>query len=74
MLFDAMLAGKVRDVGLIVDGPVAAPVNGAVDEVLDAILQCCIDEPLALLFFIRSTLLSNGRRLQRINVASTQVA
>lgn len=52
MLFDIVLADKVRDVCWVGGGyRFAAAVNGTVDEVLDVVCECRVDQRLALFFF-----------------------
>lgn len=52
MKLNIVFAGKVRNVGWVLDGGVTMTVDRRVNKVLDAVLDGRVDKPLALPFFI----------------------
>jgi hypothetical protein len=63
VLFDVVFANEVRHVRWICKGPVAMSIDRGVNKMLDSILQGCINEIFALLFFGVHGLATAGRVL-----------
>lgn len=51
MMLNIVLADEMGDRGRIVEGGIATPVHGRVDEMADFVFESCVDQALALPFF-----------------------